>query len=427
MEEKNIIIHSILLIPMLMIFFSLKNDETSRNQHRPYFRAMAGVNIIQIISELIYLVLHTHFKTNTIAKYTGAFFMGISFVSYYVILSLFSFYAYTFICPKKKISRLWASITIPVCAVYALGWFISCFNGMFYNVQTDIPYRGILYHAGQLGGFFVFADMFILIITSVKSVGIKDSIILLNFIIFPLIAVILRHFRPDISFMPISISFLIMLIYSYIQVRQAQLIKEQEVQLSKDKFSIMISQIRPHFVFNSLNSIYVLCGRDPEIARKAISDFSSYLRTNIEFFESDELIPAAKELEHLEHYLNLEKLRFREDLNIEYEIEDVNFKMPPLTLQPIVENAVKHGILKRKNGGTVRITIRAKEKSHEILIDDDGVGFDMNSNFSSDVPHIGMKNVRERLSLMCNGSMEVKSIPGKGTSVKIEIPDDWYR
>ena len=426
MEEKNIIVHSILLIPMLMIFFSLKNDETSRNQHRPYFRAMAGVNIIQIISELIYLVLHIHFKTNTIAKYTGAFSMGISFASYYVILSLFSFYAYTFISQKKKISHLWATLTIPVCAVYALGWFISCFNGMFYNVQSDIPYSGILYHAGLFGGFFVFADMFILIITSVKSVGIKDSIILLNFIIFPSIAVILRHFRPDISFMPISISFLIMLVYSYIQVRQAQLIKEQEVQLSKDKFAIMISQIRPHFIFNSLNSIYVLCGRDPEVARKAINDFSSYLRTNIEILENDDLIPAAKELEHLEHYLNLEKLRFGDDLNIEYDIGDINFKIPPLTLQPIVENAVKHGILKRKGGGTVRISIQAKDNMHEICVDDDGVGFDINSFPADGIQHIGMKNVRERLYLMCHGNLDIQSIPGKGTWIKIQIPDDWY-
>jgi sensor histidine kinase YesM len=113
-------------------------------------------------------------------------------------------------------------------------------------------------------------------------------------------------------------------------------------------------------------------------------------------------------------------------LNIEYAIGDINFKIPPLTLQPIVENAVKHGIFKRKGGGTVRISIQAKDKMHEICVDDDGVGFDINSFPADGIQHIGMKNVRERLYLMCHGNLDIQSIPGKGTWIKIQIPDDWY-
>ena len=113
----------------------------------------------------------------------------------------------------------------------------------------------------------------------------------------------------------------------------------------------MLSQIRPHFLFNTLNSIYVLCEKDPEVAQKAIGEFSEYLRGNFEGLENETVIPFSREIEHVRHYLNLEKMRFGSLLHVIYDLDGSEFMIPPLTLQPLAENAVKHGIMRKKDAG----------------------------------------------------------------------------
>ena len=116
----------------------------------------------------------------------------------------------------------------------------------------------------------------------------------------------------------------------------------------KIQIELIMSQIQPHFVFNSLTTIRYLCRNDVPLAIEALGKFTKYLRQNLDSIASENLVPFSEELEHTKTYLWLEKLRFGKDLRVEYSIDSQSFKVPPLSLQPIVENAVKHGVTKKE-------------------------------------------------------------------------------
>ncbi|MGN1187444.1 MAG: sensor histidine kinase, partial [Lachnospiraceae bacterium] len=135
--------------------------------------------------------------------------------------------------------------------------------------------------------------------------------------------------------------------------------KKLEEELKENRIALAMSQIQPHFIYNSLNSIYHLCEKDVEMAQQAISDFSEYLQRSLSAADRITLISFGEELNHVKTYLKLEQLRFGKDLNVVYHIETVGFMLPALSVQPLVENAVKHGIcVKEEGGGTVTLTVK---------------------------------------------------------------------
>lgn len=203
---------------------------------------------------------------------------------------------------------------------------------------------------------------------------------------------------------------------------QEQRFMEQEEELASNRIMIMMSQIQPHFLYNSLNSIYYLCKKDPEAARQAISDFSDYLRGNLESLKRTTPIPFETELEHIKVYLALEKMRFDEELNIVYDIETTAFSVPALTVQPLVENAVKHGVGKALNGGTVTIKTKEYQEYFEVRICDDGVGYNQKAMKEDGKTHIGIENVRKRLWKMSRATLEIVGEEGKGTTAVIRLP-----
>ena len=203
-------------------------------------------------------------------------------------------------------------------------------------------------------------------------------------------------------------------------IHQEQKIKEQETELMKNRISIMISQIQPHFLYNSLNTIYHLCEKNPLIAKRAISDFSEYLRVNVDSLKRETPVSFDVELKHVKTYLALEKMRFDDDLNIIYDIQETHFSIPALTIQPLVENAVKHGLKEPVQMITITIRTQELEDHYQIEVIDDGVGFDFNNE---DGPsHVGLRNVKNRLKEMSRGTLLIRSAPGQGTHVIISIP-----
>jgi two-component system, LytTR family, sensor kinase len=198
--------------------------------------------------------------------------------------------------------------------------------------------------------------------------------------------------------------------------------KKQEQELADSKIAIMLSQIQPHFLYNSLNSIYYLCGKDQGAAQIAISDFSDYLRTNLDSLKATAPVPFERELKHVQTYLSLEKMRFTDQLMIHYEIGTTDFLLPALTVQPLVENAVKYGVGKKSGGGTVTLTTRTIPGAVEIIVSDDGVGYDPAATQDDGRSHIGLDNVRARLATMSGGSLRIESTPGQGTIAAITIP-----
>ncbi len=202
-----------------------------------------------------------------------------------------------------------------------------------------------------------------------------------------------------------------------------QFVREYELSMqAEQRIQLMISQIQPHFLFNTLSTIQALCLIDPDKASDTVGKFGAYLRQNLESLDQPGLIPFDKELEHVKLYADIEMIRFP-FIKVEYYIEDHDFSLPALSVQPLVENAIRHGVRVREEG---LVTVRTWKDigAHIISITDNGCGFDVKAAEQSDKSHIGIRNVRERLEKMCDGTLTIKSMIGEGTSVLIRIPSE---
>ena len=195
-----------------------------------------------------------------------------------------------------------------------------------------------------------------------------------------------------------------------------------EAELKESRISIMLSQIQPHFIYNTLGTIERMCLKDPEKAFDLVRNFSLYLRGN--FSELDSVTPVrfAEELKHVEYYVNIEKVRFP-DMNITYDVETTDFVLPALSVQPLVENAIKHGLMRLETGGTVVIRSYETPTHFCVEVKDDGVGFDTSLPIE-DKQHVGLRNIRGRLKAMVNGELFIESKIGAGTRAVIRIPKE---
>ena len=178
--------------------------------------------------------------------------------------------------------------------------------------------------------------------------------------------------------------------------------------------------MRPHFIYNTMMSIYYLCDQNPQKAQQVTLDFTTYLRKNFNAIASDDTITFSEELEHTCAYLAVEQAQHDDNLFVEYDTPHTLFRVPTLTLQPIVENAVKHG-MNPDAAEPLHISIKTEktDSGNEIIVEDNGPGFKPADNKE---PHIALANIRERLSLMCGGTMEITSLETGGTRVTIRIP-----
>jgi len=198
--------------------------------------------------------------------------------------------------------------------------------------------------------------------------------------------------------------------------------KKMKAELENSRITVMLSQIQPHFLYNSLTSVMDLCDRNPKQAKAAIADFADYLRGNLSSLKTENLISFGTELEHIEKYLRLEKLRFQDELEVVYDIQARDFMLPALSVQPLVENAVKHGVGQKIGGGTVTIHTTETENEYIICVTDDGVGFTEGEYADDGGTHVGIENIKKRLDMMINARLEIESKIGEGTKACIFIP-----
>ena len=193
----------------------------------------------------------------------------------------------------------------------------------------------------------------------------------------------------------------------------------QQAEISRQRANIAILQMRPHFIYNTMTSIYYLCDQDPEKAKQVTLDFTTYLRKNFTAIASEDTIPFSEELEHTRAYLAVEMAQFEDILSVDYDTPHTHFRLPSLTLQPIVENAVKYGCDPDSEPLHIVIRTRATDLGSEITVEDNGPGYvDVDDN----KPHIALANIRQRLELMCGAKMSISKRERGGTVVKIIIP-----
>lgn len=219
----------------------------------------------------------------------------------------------------------------------------------------------------------------------------------------------LNHFRID-------------LLETYYGLRERA---ELEKRLRRSQAELITSQIKPHFIYNTLNSIRALVRIDPETAYNTIYDFSTYLRENLRSLEDVDVIPFSQELKHVKAYVNIEKIRFEERVQVVFDIREQNFQVPPLSVQPLVENAVKHGICKKIQGGTVWIRSYKESGDYVIEVEDNGIGFDSSNVGEKNRQNksMGLENICFRIQEISGGSMEIFSRPGEGTKVVLRVPE----
>lgn len=320
----------------------------------------------------------------------------------------------------RAVFVMWAGFVIlTICSPFIDG---------FYQITPDMQYiRGPLYPllvlplAGIL--LFILADTIKRRTQLSQKVFQSLLIALLPMTVTLLILTFIEvYVLIDLSFVISALAMYSLALYDQMEqdLRREQEITRQQRDIANQRASIMVLQMRPHFIYNTMTSIYSLCGQDPKLARQVTLDFTTYLRKNFTAIASPEPIPFSSELEHVHAYLAVEQAQYEDSLFVDYDTPHTRFRVPPLTLQPLVENAVKHG--RDPYAGPFHISIRTRktDKGSEIVVADDGRGFDERDDSE---PHIAIKNIRQRLEMMCGGSLAITPNEGGGTVVTVTIPD----
>lgn len=195
------------------------------------------------------------------------------------------------------------------------------------------------------------------------------------------------------------------------------------------EMAFLQAQIKPHFLYNALNVIIATCAVDPDKATDLLIELSHYLRGSFDFQNRDQLVPLYKELELVESYVHLEQARFEDRLVVKYEVQpDIRLFLPPLTIQPLVENAIRHGVMERAAGGTVRLHIFQEGDDVIVRVQDDGVGIppermaQVKSGRTEGPGGVGLQNINRRLMSLYGQGLNIQSHVGSGTQIQFHIP-----
>ena len=304
--------------------------------------------------------------------------------------------------------------------VYFIMNVISQFTDVFAYVTPDNQFfRGPLWALGL-------APMVVILILNVvgvvrrrKKLSKKYFIGLLIYLLPMTLAVLVHLFISVEIFVVFGMALFALIMFGLILSDNVEQYANQQRQIADQRAGIMVLQMRPHFIYNTMTSIYYLCDQDPEKAKQVTLDFTTYLRRNFAAIASEDTIPFSDELEHTRAYLAVEQAQFEDSLFVSFDTPYTAFRVPPLTLQPIVENAVKHGMRSSSDPIHVSVATRKTDKYVEIIVEDDGPGFDP---VDDNEPHIALNNIRGRLEMMCRGKLEITGREGGGTSVKVRIP-----
>ena len=317
---------------------------------------------------------------------------------------------------------------ITLWSVYFILLIVTQFTKAIYYITPDN-----VYHRGPLYPVLLVPPVLLMVSNLIGTIVKKDILSkkvfrsLLLFLIIPMVAMVLQMLSYGLLLIVLATSVSSIMFY-YIMYDQIDKNIQKTKEIAAQQLTIRTLQMRPHFIYNTLSNIYYLCQQDSAKAQAAIDDFTKYLRKNFTAITKEELIPFSEELEHARAYLAVVKVRYEDLLFVEYDTEFSAFRLPPLTLEPIVENSVKHGL--DPDAAPLHILISSKRQGNQVLItvEDTGTGFDSEEDLQKklsgkdDEPHIGLSNVQSRLSEMCGGTLTIAKRPEGGTIVTLAIP-----
>ncbi len=302
---------------------------------------------------------------------------------------------------------------------------VSQFTHLYYTFDSQNYYHRAVWYPISL--LLPWVGMLIdgsLLVQYRKKLNRPLYLAMLSYIALPFAASIGLLFIYGISLVNIAITISLILIFIFSLVEQNQKMAAQAEELAENRVAIMLSQIQPHFLYNALTTIKYLCSTQDPRAEDTVAKFAKYLRGNMDSLSLRTPIPFERELDHLENYLAIERLRFPK-VKIEYHIEARDLMLPALTIQPLVENAIRYGVTRTETGsGTVTVSSWETEDAWYVSVQDDGVGFDPEQRQHDGRSHIGLTNTRQRIEAMCGGTLTIQSVVGKGTTVRIRLPKE---
>lgn len=318
----------------------------------------------------------------------------------------------------KVISRIYLILAASELLVYFMT--PAVFFTRYGRIANFIEVLGILFSIvivaigikkGHKDGWFNIMSMIILVITYVH-----DFFVITNVI------------KPPYGEISFGGAFLFILIQMVIQAERIKLFQEQK---NAAELAFLQAQIKPHFLFNTLNTVIAISQYDIDKARSLLGDFSQYLRRSFDFKDLSQLVPLKNELELAQAYLKIEEARFEERLEVELDYpENLETKIPMLMLQPIIENAVIHGILPKVEGGKLKISIYPEGDFLVFKVEDNGVGLDQKELHVSRREKrrgVGLANIDRRLREISGRGLDIDSTPGKGTAITWRVPLDGRR
>ena len=348
-------------------------------------------------------------------------FYTIFFISNNLEVFLLFIYMLSYVNFPKKLHKPLFIANFALCAVFIVLDFVNIGSRMFFTSVDGVYTRANTMMLAQIYQFVMLAAVFGLTVSN-KKLNFREKTAFGLYCVLPLVAIILQNIFKGYAIAYLSIIVAIEILFLFLSVEKSLKLSKEEEEKKEAQIRVMLSQIQPHFVYNSLSSISTLIPIEPEKAQRALDDFTEYLRLNLASLTEVHLIPFEDELRHIKTFVALSELRFPGRIEMVYDLEITDFYIPPLSIQPLVENAVKHGILKKMKGG--RVTIKAFERDAHFVVQviDNGVGFDMDQIDFESNKHFGLQNISYRISKISGGKLTVESKPGHGTIATAKFP-----
>ena len=307
------------------------------------------------------------------------------------------------------------------CLAWIALFIVNCIDPFLYDFgeMRYLSETGAI--CAQANGFAFMGLAILLLLWKGNKMALRGRIFMSVTLLLPMTSMIWDSMIPGLTsryelvFLTMAANY-ILVIFSMSETSQKQI-----NQLERQKVFSTMERIKPHYIYNVLASIYYLCDQDVELAKQAIEIFSDYLRDALGLMEEQTLVPFSQELRIVRNYLDLEKMRFGEQVRVRYRIIDDDFLIPPFSVQPLVENSVKHGLANADGDGEIVITSFEDDDGYVVMIQDTYEGFDQ--NLQGDSPEgAGTKYIRDILAMTVGGVLRIDSKPGKGTVSAIVIP-----
>ena len=347
------------------------------------------------------------------------------FESLFIAVPIFMPTIFLLHCSHELVKRnLLFYAMIALMGVYVAFLIVAQFTDVFYYVTPDNRFfYGPLYKLSLVPLVLIMLLNIAGIIIRRKKLSKRHFAAFLIYLLPMTVAIILHMFVSVELFVIFGMALFAMIMFGLILSDNMEHYARQQQEIAHQRASVMVLQMRPHFIYNTMTTIYYLCKQDADKAQQVTRDFTDYLRQNFNAIASEDPVPFADELKHTQSYLAVEKAQHENSLFVKYDTPITRFRLPPLTLQPLVENAVKHGM--DPNAGPLTISIRTEQTDAGVLVtvEDNGKGFDPSDKSK---PHPALDNIESRLKQQCGGTMVISSNKS-GTLIKVRIPLDWTK